>query len=118
MTKDDIRRFSKVLKLSTWDKPSFACLASRVPFNEKVTKRDLVRIGRAEEYLRRLGFRQMRVRMHGDIGRLEFYKSDFKKLTAKVMGKIVSKMKSLGFKYICLDLEGYRTGSMHESVQK
>jgi uncharacterized protein len=113
MTKDDIRRFSKSLRLPTWDKPSFACLASRIPFGRTITKKDLKRVGAAEEYLCGLGFKQVRVRLHGNIARLEFYRSDFKRLTPRVIDRIISKLNSLDFKYICLDLEGYRTGSMH-----
>jgi uncharacterized protein len=113
ITKTDIRRFSKALKLSTWDKPSFACLASRIPFNDTITKKKLDRIERAEEFLKGLGFKQVRVRLHGDIARLEFYRTDFRLLTPKTIDKITAKLKPFGFKYICLDLEGYRTGNMH-----
>lgn len=112
--KEDIRRLSRALNLPTWNKPSFACLASRFPFGEHITKKDLERIEKAESVLRRLGFKQVRVRLHKDIARLEFYKSDFRKvLNEKTLHTIVAKLKSLGFKYISLDLEGYRTGSMH-----
>jgi len=113
ITKADIRRFSKKLKLPTWSKPSFACLASRIPFNKEIKKSDLARIGRAEDFLKDLGFKQVRVRLHGDIARLEFYKSDFRRLDARAIGRITAKLKILGFRYVCLDLEGYRTGSMH-----
>ena len=112
--KDEIRKFSKSLRLPTWDKPSFACLASRFPFKNKITKDALGKIDEAESFLRKLGFKQVRVRMHKDIARLEFYTNDFKKIMDGVIRKrIVQKLKSLGFKYVSLDLEGYRTGSMH-----
>jgi len=114
MTKKDIRKFSKRLRLPTWDKPSFACLASRIPFNEKITKHGLDRVNKAEEYLHGLGFRQVRVRLHKDIARLEVFKSDFDKVL-KLQDLIVEKLKEMGFIYITLDLCGYRTGSMHES---
>ncbi|MFH0763489.1 MAG: ATP-dependent sacrificial sulfur transferase LarE [Candidatus Omnitrophota bacterium] len=114
MTKDDIRKFSKRLKLSTWDKPSFACLASRIPFNSEIKKSDLKKIGESEAYLRRLGLKQVRVRLHKDIARIEVFKSDFGR-ALKLRDLIVRKLKSLGFTYITLDLCGYRTGSMHEA---
>lgn len=116
ITKADIRKFSKELDLPTWNKPSFACLASRFPFHDNITKGDLARIDKAESFLRRLGFKQVRVRLHKDIARLEFYKEDFNKiLNDNVRNKITQRLKNLGFKYISLDLEGYRTGSMHEA---
>ena len=112
--KEDIRRLSKRLKLPTWDKPSFACLASRFPFNSEITKEGLQAVGRAEAYLREAGLRQVRVRAHGNIARLETYKEDFGKMLNKnKIDAIVKKLKALGFKYIALDMEGYRTGSMH-----
>jgi len=114
ITKNEIRSFSRRLRLPTWDKPSFACLASRIPFNERIEAADLKRIDRAEEYLKQLGFRQVRVRLHKDIARLEFYAEDFGSLLDKrIREKIARRLKALGFKYITLDLEGYRTGSMH-----
>ena len=115
MTKDDIRRFSRKLKLPTWDKPSFACLASRFPFHSDITRKDLKRIDEAESYLRRLGFKQIRVRLHKEIARLEVAQKDLEK-AIKLKDAIIKKLKSLGFVYIALDLAGYRTGSMHESV--
>ncbi len=115
ITKNEIRIFSKDLGLSTWDKPSFACLASRFPFYDRITEKNLNRIDRAEEFIRGLGFKQVRVRLHKEMARLEFYKEDFKKLLdIETREKIIRKLKTLGFKYISLDLEGYRTGSMHE----
>lgn len=115
LTKADIRRYSKCFKLSTWDKPSFACLASRLPFHNKITAKDLKRIDKAESYLRDLGFRQIRVRLHKDIARLELLPKDQGK-AIKLRDKITDKLKKLGFIYIAMDLAGYRTGSMHEAV--
>lgn len=115
ITKADIRKFSKQLKLPTWDKPSMACLASRIPFNSAISKPDLVRIGKAEDYLRKLGFKQVRVRTHKDIARMEFFKKDFHKAVI-LKDKIVCGLKALGFVYVTLDLAGYRTGSMHEAA--
>ena len=115
ITKGEIRKYSKRLNLPTWDKPSFACLASRIPFHSVITKRDLVRIEKAENILRKMGFRQVRLRLHNDIARLELSKKDFKK-ALKLKDSITKRLKSLGFIYVTLDLEGYRTGSMHEAM--
>lgn len=114
ITKAEIRKYSKALKLQTWDKPSLACLASRIPFNNKITKEGLNRIGKAEDYMRRLGFSQVRVRMHGSIARIELSEKDLN-LGMRFKYPIVNKLKRLGFIYVALDLEGYRTGSMHEA---
>jgi len=114
ITKADIRNFSKALKLPTWDKPSFACLASRIPFNNEITKKDLRKVDKAEGYLRQLGLKQFRVRLHKDIARIEVFKKDFSRVLES-QESIVGKLRKLGFTYIALDLCGYRTGSMHES---
>lgn len=115
ITKDDIRKFSKRLKLPTWDKPSFACLASRFPFNNEITRKDLVRIDKAESYIRSLGIKQVRVRLHKNIARLEVLRKDFVNVL-KFEDSIIRRLKKLGFVYVTLDLAGYRTGSMHEAV--
>ncbi len=117
--KDLIRSMSRRMGLVTWDKPSYACLASRIPFGTPITKKELTRIDIAENYLRSSGFKQVRIRVHGDIARLEFYLSDIKSIINEAKRRrIVKRLKSLGFKYICLDMEGYRTGSMHEAVDR
>jgi len=115
ITKDDIRKLSKKLRLSTWSKPSFACLASRFPFNERITVEGLKRIEEAEGRMRRMGFRQVRVRLHGKTARIEVPGSSLS-LGLKLKDKIVKDLKDLGFVYVTLDLEGYRTGSMHEEI--
>lgn len=114
MTKNDIRKYSKISNLPTWDKPSFACLASRIPFKSEITKTCLKKVGEAETYLRRLGLKQVRVRLHKNIARIEIWEKDFWK-ALRFKNLIIKKLKSLGFVYITLDLAGYRTGSMHES---
>ena len=114
ITKDGIRKFSRRLKLPTWNKPSFACLASRIPFGDKIKEKDLKRISDAEEFLKRSGLRQVRVRLHNNIARLEVSKSDFRKVL-ELRHMIINRLKKIGFVYIALDLAGYRTGSMHES---
>jgi pyridinium-3,5-biscarboxylic acid mononucleotide sulfurtransferase len=117
--KAEIRKYSKKLGLPTWHKPSFACLASRIPFNDRITAEKLGRVEKAEDYLRSLGFKQVRVRLHDNMARLEFYRDDFRRiLKTDTSDRLVKKLKSLGFKYVSLDLEGYRTGSMHAAIDK
>lgn len=115
LTKDDIRKFSKKLKLPTHDKPSFACLASRIPFGHTIDKTVLARVENSEAFIKRLvGVRQVRVRSHHNIARVEVPKGDLPKILE--FGDIISrKLKALGFTYATLDLVGYRTGSMHET---
>jgi len=114
LTKDDIRRLSKKLRLPTWSKPSSACLASRFPYNTTITKQALRCIDEAESYLRRSGFKQVRLRHHGNLARIEISKEDMPKLIKCDRRKIINKLKKMGYNYITLDLEGYRTGSMNE----
>jgi len=113
--KSDIRRFSKNMGLETWNFPSMACLASRIPYGEKIQKSTLKKIASAEEFIKRLGIKQVRVRYHNDIARIEVEKKDIKRFfNQKFCDKIIRYLKSLGFSYIVLDLEGYRTGSLNE----
>jgi uncharacterized protein len=114
ITKGDIRKFSKSLRLQTWNKPSFACLASRIPFYTEIKEKDLARIAKAEDHLRSIGFRQNRVRLHNSMARLEVSGSDFRR-ALRLKDGIIKAMRSLGFVYVTLDLAGYRTGSMHEA---
>ncbi len=115
LRKNDIRLLSREFKLPTWDKPSFACLASRFPYNQKITKKKLKRVEAAEEFLKGLGFRQVRVRSHEKLARIEIETKELKK-AIQVKDKIIKRFKSLGFTYITLDLAGYRTGSMNETL--
>ena len=115
-TKDDIRALSKEMKLPTYDKPSFACLASRFPYGTRITKEKLKIIDKAEKFLRKLGIKQVRVRYHNEIVRIEVAENDMK-IIMKNKKDIVTKLKSLGFNYITLDLQGYRTGSMNEVLK-
>jgi len=113
--KDDIRRFSKKINLKTWDMPSMACLASRIPYGEEIKKDTLRKIALAEDFIRRSGIEQVRVRYHNDIARIEVERKDIKRFfNQKFCDKIIKHLKSLGFHYIALDLEGYRTGSLNE----
>ncbi|ADQ46353.1 PP-loop domain protein [Caldicellulosiruptor kronotskyensis 2002] len=118
LTKEDIRKLSKELGLPTWDKPAFACLSSRIPYGERITKEKLSMIEKAEEYLIGLGFKQVRVRYHQDkLARIEIGKDEMEKfLDIKLIENVRNKFKELGFLYITLDLEGYRTGSMNLSL--
>jgi uncharacterized protein len=115
LTKDEIRHLSRKLKLPTWNSPSMACLASRIPFGTELTVENLCRVDRAEAYLRKLGFAQVRVRHHDAIARIEVPGADLPRLSAPALRrKIVSYLKRLGYGYITLDLQGYRTGSLNE----
>jgi uncharacterized protein len=113
--KEDIRRLSKKLGLSSWNKPSLACLASRIPYGVKITAFLLKRIDQAERYLNRLGFRQARLRHYNDLCRIEVGKSDIRRLLNQ-RERIIKRLKDLGYNYITLDLEGYRTGSLNEVI--
>ena len=117
LTKSDIRALSRELGLTTWDNPSAACLASRIPYGTPITEEALVRIGRAERVLRELGFRQLRVRHHGNIARIEIPAGDFERILTH-RGNIVEALRALGYAYITLDLNGFRSGSMNEVINK
>jgi uncharacterized protein len=117
LTKDEIRTLSRKLKLPTWDKQPFACLSSRFPYGEEITENKLKKVEMAEEYLNSVGFKIYRVRNHGDIVRIEVSKSDIG-LILELSDKIIKKFKDIGYKYITLDLEGYRTGSMNEILNR
>lgn len=113
MTKEHIRRLSKRMKLPTWDKPPFACLASRIPFKTPIDLNVLSVIERSEEFLRKLGIKQVRVRVHDNIIRLEVFPEDFP-IALKHRKAIAKLLNECGYKYVTLDMIGYRTGSMHE----
>ncbi len=115
LTKEEIRALSQKLNLPTWNKPALACLSSRIPYGEKITLEKLKRIEKAENFLKNLGFSQLRVRDHNDIARIELEPEELKKLAGENLRvKICDKFRGLGFTYITLDLLGYRTGSMNE----
>ena len=117
LTKEDIRILSKKMNLPTWDKPSFACLSSRFPYGQKITSNKLQAVDQAEQFLLDLAFRQVRVRHHGDIARIEVSAAERNKFfDTKLMDRIYEKFKQLGFMYTALDLKGYRTGSMNEVI--
>ena len=119
LTKTDIRSMSKSMGLPTWDKPSFACLASRFPYGTEITKENLVKVDKAERLLRKLGLTQTRVRHHGTIARIEVPGEDIPQFSEEALrSQIVSYLKRLGYTYVTLDLEGYRTGSMNEVLRE
>ncbi len=117
LTKDEIRALSRELGLPTWDKPSMACLATRFPYGERITPEKLAAVDAAEQFLRDGGFRQVRVRAHGDIARIEIDRGQFGMLTER-SAEIERTRRALGFSYVALDLGGYRTGSMNETLTK
>lgn len=113
-TKAEIRELSCRLGLPTWDKPSYACLASRIPFGQEITEDKLRAIDEAEEFLRFKGYRVVRVRHHGDVARIELSPEELKRFLAEEDLSAVSRaLKDMGFRYVTLDLEGYRTGSLN-----
>ncbi|MDF2936375.1 MAG: 7-cyano-7-deazaguanine synthase [Paenibacillaceae bacterium] len=113
MTKADIRQLSKELGLTTWNKPSFACLSSRIPYGTKIERYKIDQLDVAEAYLAQLGFYQVRVRHHDKIARIEVLPEEIMKVMEHKEA-IHQKLTSLGFSYVTLDLAGYRTGSMNE----
>jgi len=118
LTKEEIRTASKELGLSTWDKPAAACLASRIPYGTKITEDLLQKISSAESVLKKLGFRQVRVRHHGNIARIELPTHDIHKiLNSKIKNTVIKSLKKLGYIYITLDIEGYTTGSMNKTLK-
>lgn len=115
-TKADIRRESRIMGLPTADKPAMACLASRFPYGSRITPAGLKAVDRVEEALRQLGFRQVRVRHHGNVARIEVEAADIRRLWRPAVRRSITKLaKRQGFLYIAVDLEGYRTGSMNET---
>ena len=114
-TKSDVRNLSREMNLMTWDKPSFACLASRFVYGEMITAEKLRMVERAEELLMSMGFRQIRVRVHGDVARIEILPEDFPRMIHdETRAKVYDSLKGYGFHYVALDMKGYRTGSMNE----
>lgn len=113
--KDDVRRLAQALELPNWDKPAQACLSSRFPYGCRITPAGLEKVEKAEEYLRRLGLRQLRVRDHGDIARIEVSAESLAMIAANgLRQEIADTLKGLGYRYVTLDLEGFRSGSMNE----
>lgn len=119
LTKDEIRTLSKQLGLPTWNKADMACLSSRFPYGEEITKEKLAMVEKAENFLRDLGFKQLRVRHHGDIARIEVAPQERKDLfELELMDQIDKRFKEIGFDYVTMDLAGYRQGSMNEVLSE
>ncbi|MGO8693574.1 MAG: ATP-dependent sacrificial sulfur transferase LarE [Rectinemataceae bacterium] len=117
LDKEEIRELSRRLGLATSEKPAFACLASRIPYGERVDAVKLARVEKAEDYLRSLGIRQFRVRSHGDLARIEVDPSERRKLFSEAaMDAMAAAFEALGFLYSCLDLAGYRQGSLNKAI--
>ncbi|MGQ9571855.1 MAG: ATP-dependent sacrificial sulfur transferase LarE [Dehalococcoidia bacterium] len=119
LTKKDIRTLSRRLGLPTWDKPAMACLASRIPYGTPVTVEALERIGQAEEFIRSLGVRQLRVRHHDSVARIETDDAGMALLMTEDKRRAVAeRLRGLGYRYVTLDLEGYRTGSLNRMLSR
>jgi len=117
LTKKEIREYSKSINLPTWNKPSFACLSSRFPYGEKITAAKLEKIDKAENFLFSLGFKQCRVRYHYPVARIEVEREEIPKtIQPNIRNKIIKELKKIGFSYITIDLEGYRSGSMDKII--
>ena len=117
LSKDEVRELSRRMGLPTWDQPAMACLSSRFPYGERITPEKLERVGGAERFMRSLGFRQVRVRHHGNLARIEVSPEDVERLaTGEVRQRVVGELKRLGFTYVTLDLQGFRSGSMNEPL--
>ena len=117
LTKNEIRTLSKRAGLPTWDEPASACLSSRIPYHHEVTGEKLRAIERAEDSLRRLGFRVFRVRHHDDVARIELSRAEMARaLDEETAAAIVRELKAIGYRFVSLDLQGYRTGSLNEGL--
>ena len=117
LTKDEIRELSRLTGLPTWDEPASACLSSRIPYHTEVTDEKLRTIERAEQSLRALGFRVFRVRHHDDLARIEVARSEMPRaLEPEIGAAIVRDVKAAGYRHVCLDLQGYRMGSLNEAL--
>ena len=119
LTKAEIRELSRRAELPTWDEPASACLSSRVPYGQVVTIEKLSMVDKAEIAVKELGFKQVRVRHHGDVARIEIAEEELPRaLDRNTARQLSSALKELGFKYVALDLDGYRMGSLNEVLRK
>jgi uncharacterized protein len=119
LSKAEIRELSRRIGLPTADKPAFACLASRIPYGERIDAKKLARIEKAEDYLRSLGFSQVRVRSHGDLARIEVAPEERKALFSEaLLDEMAARLSSIGFLYSSIDIAGYRTGSLNAAILK
>ena len=117
LAKNEVRSLSRLQGLPTWDQPASACLSSRIPYGLAVTEEKLKMIERGEEVLRSLGFRQSRVRHHGDIARIEIARDELgKAMSMEMFNRLASEFKAIGFRFVTLDVEGYRSGALNETL--
>ena len=117
LNKAEIRELSRLAGLPTWDRPASACLSSRIPYGTPVTIQTVKTVEAGEEELKALGFRQFRVRFHGEVVRIEIARDEMEKaLSLEMAARFTAIFKNLGFKYVTLDLEGYRQGSLNEAL--
>jgi uncharacterized protein len=115
--KEEIRFLSKEMGLGTWDNPAMACLASRIPYGDLITQKNLTMVAEAEKFLAQSGFKQFRVRCHGTLARIEVHPPDLRKITEELMReKLVEKFRQIGFLHVSVDLEGYKTGSLNRAL--
>jgi len=118
LNKAEIRDISRALGVPTWDKPALACLSSRIPYGQPITVEKLSRIDGAEQYLRDLGFRDVRVRHHEQLARIELTQAEMPRLfESDLYRRVAEKLKTLGFLYVTLDLRGFRSGSLNEALR-
>lgn len=118
IVKKDIREMAHDLGLPNWDKPALACLSSRIPYGSEVTEEKLNQVAKAERFLHSLGFGQLRVRHHDKMARIELLRDEIPRIFEDgLVNLVVKKLKSIGFKYITIDLQGYRSGSMNENLE-
>ena len=116
--KEEVRELSKALGLMTWDKPSFACLASRFPYGDEITEKGLKMVDEAENFLFSLGFKQVRVRHYQNLARIEVYPEEMGRLmNGSFREKVVRELRRIGYQYVTLDLQGFRSGSMNEVLE-
>jgi uncharacterized protein len=117
LTKLEVRALSRELGLPTWDKPAMACLASRIPYGQAITADKLARVNQSERFIRSLGFAQVRVRVHDDVARIEVGEAEIAALVApEIRPRVVARLKEIGFKFVAVDLAGYRLGSLNEAL--
>lgn len=119
LTKDEIRRLSKLQNLQTWDKPASPCLSSRIAYGVPVTIERLSKVERGEEILRQMGFKEFRVRVHGELARIEIAPEEMEKaLNKETSEKLAKDFRKIGFRFVTLDLQGYRSGALNEVLDK
>ena len=117
LTKEEVRSLSREMELPTWDKPAQACLSSRIPYGTPVSVEALSRVAQAEEFVRGLGVKQLRVRHHGSVARIEVEPADLPLLVRNdVRGAITKKLRAIGYTYVTIDLDGFRSGSLNEAL--